>query len=84
MLPGSPNPLLRVELYGVISDSRKRKESCVAKPVDKSEETKKPAEKPISLRPLEFEEAVEGLLRVGRKGNKITPTKAKSGTGDVR
>ena len=54
-----------------------------AKTVD-NEESHAPAEKPISLRPLEFEEAVRGLLRVGRKGNKITPTKAKSGTGDVR
>ena len=32
--------------------------------VDKSEETKKPAEKPVSLRPLEFEEAVRGLMQV--------------------
>ena len=28
------------------------------------ESAKKPAEKPISLRPLEFEEAVRGLLQV--------------------
>ena len=27
-------------------------------------ESRKPAEKPISLRPLEFEEAVKGLLQV--------------------
>lgn len=33
-------------------------------PVDKSEEAKKPAEKPISLRPLKFEEAVKSLLQV--------------------
>ena len=52
--------------------------------VDKSKSTKKPAEKPISLRPLEFEEAVRGLLRVGRDGNKITPIKAKPGTEDGR
>ena len=36
--------------------------------VDKSgaaeESAKKPAEKPVSLRPLKFEEAVESLLRV--------------------
>ena len=54
-----------------------------AKTVDK-EESRAPAEKPISLRPLEFEEAVAGLLRVGREGNKITPTKAKPGTEDGR
>ena len=47
-------------------------------------ESLKPAEKPISLKPLKFEEAVAGLLRVGREDNKVTPTKAKSGTGDVR
>ncbi len=35
----------------------------MGKIVDKSEETKKPAEKPVSLRPLKFEEAVAGLLR---------------------
>ena len=51
--------------------------------VDK-QESRAPAEKPISLRPLEFEEAVKGLLRVGREGNKITPTKAKPGTEDGR
>lgn len=28
------------------------------------DEPRKPAEKPVSLRPLEFEEAVRGLLRV--------------------
>ena len=28
------------------------------------DDKKKPAEKPISLKPLKFEEAVEGLLRV--------------------
>ena len=32
--------------------------------VDQADEKKKPAEKPISLKPLKFEEAVEGLLRV--------------------
>ena len=39
--------------------------------VDKSEETKKPAEKPISLRPLKFEEAVRNLLRVKPDGKKL-------------
>ena len=38
--------------------------------MDKSEETKKPAEKPISLRPLKFEEAVRNLLRVKPDGKK--------------
>ena len=36
----------------------------VDKSDSKSEEKLKPAEKPISLRPLEFEEAVGALLRV--------------------
>ena len=45
-------------------------------------ESRQPAEKPISLRPLEFEEAVKGLLQVGRKGNKITRIKAGSETRD--
>ncbi len=31
---------------------------------EKQEDKQKPAEKPISLAPLKFEEAVEGLLRV--------------------
>lgn len=31
------------------------------------DEPKRPAEKPISLAPLKFEEAVEGLLRVSPK-----------------
>ena len=54
--------------------------------VDKSDkdgrEDRKPAEKPISLHPLKFEEAVQGLLRADRKGNKITPIKTGSETGD--
>ena len=29
-------------------------------------EPKKPAEKPVSLAPLEFKEAVRGLLKTGR------------------
>ena len=33
------------------------------KNVDKSEDTKKPAEKPVGLHPLEFEEVVKILLR---------------------
>jgi hypothetical protein len=47
-------------------------------------DSRKPAEKPVSLRPLDFEEAVKGLLQVGRDDNKIASIKAKSGTGDVR
>ena len=42
----------------------KHVDKSVYKSVGKSEEAKKPAEKPISLRPLEFEEAVTGLMRV--------------------
>ncbi len=30
----------------------------------KKDQGKKPAEKPVSLHPLKFEEAVEGLLKV--------------------
>ena len=40
--------------------------------MDDKDEKKKPAEKPISLKPLKFEEAVEGLL-------KVKPTPAKIG-----
>lgn len=32
--------------------------------MDKSSSTRKPAEKPVSLHPLKFEEAVADLLRV--------------------
>ncbi len=41
--------------------------------VDKSEDTKKPAEKPISLRPLKFEEAVRDLLRVDPEDRPKSP-----------
>jgi hypothetical protein len=36
---------------------------------------KKPAEKPVSLHPLEFEEAVRDLLRVKPKQKQATPAK---------
>lgn len=39
------------------------------------DDKKKPAEKPISLKPLKFEEAVEGLLRV--KPSREEPDKIK-------
>ena len=43
---------------------------------EKSQNEQKPAEKPISLKPLEFEEAVKGLLKVrpgSRKDNLRAP-----------
>ncbi len=45
-------------------------DKSVDKPVGKSEEAKKSAEKLISLRPLEFEEAVADLLKVSPKPHK--------------
>ncbi len=39
-------------------------DEIVDKSEPKSEEKPKPAEKPISLRPLEFKEAVANLIRV--------------------
>lgn len=41
---------------------------------DQADDKKKPAEKPISLKPLEFEEAVQGLLKV--KPSKEEPEEA--------
>ncbi len=39
--------------------------------VNKSEDTKKPAEKPMNPNPLEFEEAVKNLLRVKNLRGKL-------------
>lgn len=45
---------------------------------NQADDKKKPAEKPISLKPLEFEEAVEGLLKVKPdSGNREAPKKRK-------
>ena len=41
--------------------------------VYKSEDTKKPAEKPVSLRPLKFEAAVAGLLKTRPSVGKVRP-----------
>ena len=54
-------------------------DKLVGKPVDKLEEAKKPAEKPISLRPLKFEEAVRGLLQVKPAATKSASRNRKSG-----
>jgi len=40
-----------------------------------AEAEKKPAEKPVSLHPLEFEEAVADLLRVKPEQMRKTPSK---------
>lgn len=59
------------------SDSKESKESKTI-----VEDARQPAEKPISLRPLEFEEAVKGLLQVKPSATKLELTrKRESGNG---
>lgn len=50
--------------------------------MEKNQQDKpKPAEKPISLHPLKFEEAVEGLLRVEPELGKVSHLKGDKADG---